>query len=36
VTTLTIGITLATTDVVTVQTGTANALTFQAFGSEIA
>mgnify|MGYP000317128902 CR=1 FL=1 len=29
------GITLATTDVITVQTGTANALTFQAFGSEI-
>jgi hypothetical protein len=31
----TLGITLATTDVVTVRTGTANALTFQAFGSEI-
>ena len=29
------GITLATTDVITVQTGTANALTFMAFGSEI-
>jgi len=32
----TLGITLATTAVVTVQSGTANALTFQAFGSEIA
>lgn len=29
------GITLATTDVITVQSGTGNALTFQAFGSEI-
>ena len=29
------GITLAATDVVTVQTATANALTFMAFGSEI-
>lgn len=34
-TALTFGITLAATDVVTVQTGTANALTFMAFGSEI-
>lgn len=33
---ITIGLTLAATDVVTVRTGTANALTFQAFGSEIA
>lgn len=32
--TLTLGITLAATDVITVQTGTANAITFQAFGSE--
>lgn len=31
----TIGITLAATDVLTVRTGTANALTFTAFGSEI-
>lgn len=31
---LTLGITLAATDVLTVQTGTANALTFQAFGQE--
>lgn len=31
----TLGITLAATDVVTVQTGTSNALTFTAFGSEI-
>lgn len=31
----TIGVTLATTDVVTVQTGTGTALTFQVFGSEI-
>ena len=31
----TLGITLAATDVVTVQTGTADALTFTAFGSEI-
>lgn len=29
------GITLAATDVLTVQSGTANALTFHAFGSEI-
>ena len=36
VNTYTLGLTLATTDVITVQTGTANALTFQAFGSEIA
>ena len=35
VTAITVGVTLATTDVITVQTGTANALTFQAFGSEI-
>jgi hypothetical protein len=32
---LTLGITLAATDVVTVRTGTANALTFTAFGTEI-
>ena len=32
---ITIGLTLAATDVVTVRTDTANALTFQAFGSEI-
>lgn len=32
---LTLGITLAATDVLTVRTGTANALTFTAFGSEI-
>ncbi len=31
----TIGITLATTDIITVRSGTANALTFSAFGSEI-
>lgn len=31
----TLGITLAATDVLTVRTGTANALTFTAFGSEI-
>jgi hypothetical protein len=35
-TALTLGLTLAATDVITVRTGTANALTFQAFGSEIA
>jgi hypothetical protein len=35
VTGFTFGITLAATDVITVQTGTANALTFMAFGSEI-
>lgn len=35
-TAITVGITLAATDVITVQTDTANALTFQAFGSEIA
>lgn len=35
VATFTLGITLAATDVVTVRTGTANALTFTAFGSEI-
>lgn len=34
-TALTLGITLAATDVLTVRTGTANALTFTAFGSEI-
>jgi hypothetical protein len=33
--TYSLGITLAATDVLTVQTGTANALTFTAFGSEI-
>lgn len=32
---MTLGLTLAATDVVTVQTSVANALTFQAFGSEI-
>ena len=31
---LTLGITLAATDVITVATGTANSLTFQAFGQE--
>jgi hypothetical protein len=36
VTAFTIGITLATTDVLRVTSGTANALSFQAFGSEIA
>jgi hypothetical protein len=35
VTGFTFGLTLAATDVVTVQTNTANALTFMAFGSEI-
>lgn len=34
-TALTLGMTLAATDIVTIQSGTANALTFQAFGSEI-
>jgi len=34
-TSLTLGITLATTDVISVRTGTANSLTFSAFGSEI-
>jgi hypothetical protein len=34
-TAFTIGITLPTTDIITVQTGTANALTFTVFGSEI-
>lgn len=34
-TTYTIGVTLATGDALLVQTGTANSLTFQAFGSEI-
>jgi hypothetical protein len=33
---ITIGVTLAATDILTVQSGTANSLTFQAFGSEIA
>ena len=32
---ITIGLTLAATDVITVQTSIANALTFQLFGSEI-
>ncbi len=32
----TLGITLAATDVITVRTGTANALTFTAFGTELA
>lgn len=32
---ITIGITLEATDVITVASGTANALSFQAFGSEI-
>ena len=35
-TAVTVGITLAATDAITVQSGTADALTFQAFGSEIA
>lgn len=35
-TAITVGITLAATDVLTVQSGTADALTFQAFGSEVA
>lgn len=34
-TALTLGITLGASDVVTVQSGTGSALTFQAFGSEI-
>lgn len=34
-TALTLGITVSATDVITVQTGTANALTFQIYGSEI-
>jgi hypothetical protein len=33
--TFTLGMTLATTDIITIQTGTASALTFTAFGSEI-
>lgn len=33
--TFTLGMTLATTDIITIQTGTSNALTFTAFGSEI-
>lgn len=32
---ITIGVTLGATDVITVKSGTANALSFQAFGSEI-
>jgi hypothetical protein len=32
----TLGITLTATDIVTIQTGTSNALTFTAFGTEIA
>lgn len=32
---LTLGITLGATDVLTVQTGTANAITFMAFGQEV-
>lgn len=32
---ITSGLTLAATDVITVQTSTANAITFQAFGSEV-
>ena len=32
----TLGMTLAATDVITVQTGTANALSFTAFGTELA
>lgn len=32
----TLGVTLAATDVLTIRTGTANALTFTAFGTEIA
>lgn len=34
VVTLTVGITIDASDVITIQTGTANALTFMAFGSE--
>jgi hypothetical protein len=34
--TFTLGMTLAATDVLTVQTGTSNALTFTAFGTELA
>jgi hypothetical protein len=34
-TTLTLGLTLAATDVITIQAGAANTLTFQAFGNEI-
>jgi hypothetical protein len=34
-TTMTLGITMAATDVITVRTSAANSLTFQAFGSEI-
>lgn len=32
---ITVGITLAAADIITVQSGTADALTFQAFGSEV-
>ena len=35
-TTIGIGITLSATDVITVQSGTASALTFHAFGTEVA
>lgn len=35
-TAITVGITLGATDVLTVQSGTGDALTFQAFGSEVA
>lgn len=35
ITPFTLGITLATTDIITVRSGTANALTFMAFGSEL-
>ena len=34
-TAITVGLTLNATDVITVQSGTGSALTFQAFGSEI-
>lgn len=34
-TTIGIGITLSATDVITVQSGTANAITFHAFGTEV-
>lgn len=34
-TSLTLGVTLAATDVITVRSGTSNALTFHAYGSEI-
>lgn len=35
-TAITVGVTLSATDILTVQSGTGSALTFQAFGSEIA